>query len=80
LALRAAAVPWLLRKALPEARAIWDAARAGRWEEAEALRRSAADRLELRLEGLFRLFADDPPHAETARRAELFEKELTGSV
>ena len=44
LALRAAAGPWLLRKVLPEARAIWDAARAGRWEEAETLRRAAAAR------------------------------------
>ncbi|MHB8834419.1 MAG: Sfum_1244 family protein [Candidatus Methylomirabilia bacterium] len=80
LALRAAAGPWLLRKVLPEARAIWDTARAGRWGEAEALRRSAAARLELRLDALFRLFDGDPPHAEAARRAEQFEKELTGGV
>ena len=80
LALRAAAGPWLLRKILPEARAIWEAARAGRWEEAEALRRAAAARLELRLDALFGLFDGDPPHAEAARRAEQFEKELTGGV
>jgi hypothetical protein len=80
LALRAAAGPWLLRKVLPEARAIWEAARGGRWEEAEALRRAASDRLECRLDALFGLFDGDPPHAEAGRRAELFEKELTGSV
>lgn len=80
LALRAAAGPWLLRKALPEAGAVWDAARAGRWAEAEALRRSAAGRLELRLTALFELFDGDPPRAEAARRAEQFEKELTGSA
>jgi hypothetical protein len=79
LALRAAAGPGLLRKTLPEAREVWDAARAGRWEEAEALRRAAAGRLELRLAALFQLFDGDPPHAEAARRAEQFEKELTGA-
>lgn len=77
LGLRAAAGPWLLRKVLPEARAIGDAAHAGLWQAAEALRRSAADRLELRLGALFGLFDGDPSHAEAARRAELFEKELT---
>jgi hypothetical protein len=80
LALRAAAGPWLLRKVLPEARTIWDAARAGGWEEAEPLRRAALDRLELQLDALFRLFEGDPPHGEAARRAERFEKELTGGA
>jgi len=80
LALRAAAGPWLLRKVLPEARAIWNAARDGHWEEAEPLRRAAAGRLELRLDALFGLFDGDPPLAEVARRAEWFEKELTGSA
>ena len=80
LALRAAAGPWLLRKVLPEARAIWDAARTGRWDAAETLRCAAAARLELRLDGLFGLFDGDPPLAEAARRAELLEKELTGGA
>ena len=80
LALRAAAGPWLLRKVLPEARTIWNAARDGRWTEAEALRCAAADRLELQLGALFGLFVGDPPREEAARRAERFEKELTGSV
>ncbi len=77
LALRAAAGPWLLRKVLPEARTIWDASHAGRWQEAEVQRRAATVRLERRLDALFGLFDGDPPHAEAARRAELFEKELT---
>ncbi len=77
LALRAAAGPWLLRRVLPEALSIWDAARTGRWEEAEGLRRVASDRLELRLDTLFRLFDGDPPQAEASSRAERFEKELT---
>ena len=76
LALRAAAGPWLLRKILPDARAIGEAARAGRWEDAEALRRAAAERLELKLDGLFSLFDGDPPHTEAARRAEQFESLL----
>jgi hypothetical protein len=80
LALRASAGPWLLRKILPEARAIWIEACAGRWDAAETLRRAATARLEFRLDGLFGLFDDDPPHAEASRRAELLEKELTGSV
>lgn len=80
LALRAAAGPWLLRKVLPEARAIWDAARAGHWGNAEALRRLAAERLKLRLDALFALFDGDPPHAEAARRAAEFERALTGNV
>jgi hypothetical protein len=77
LALRAAAGVWLVKKILPEARGVWEEARAGRWAEAEALRRAAAARLEAQRERLFGLFADDPPHAEAARRAEAFEKELT---
>lgn len=80
LALRAAAGPWLLRRALPEARAVWEAARTGRWADAETLRLAAAARLHQRLAALFGLFDGDPPHAETARRAEQFEKELTGGV
>ena len=80
LALRAAAGPWLLRKVLPEARAIWDAARTGNWDAAETLRCAAAARLELRLDGLFGLFDGDPPLAEATRRAELLEKELTGGA
>lgn len=76
---RRCAGPWLLRKVLPEARTIWDAARAGQWDDAETLRCMAARRLELRLDSLFGLFDGDPPHAEAARRAEQFEKELTGS-
>jgi hypothetical protein len=80
LALRAAAGPWLLRKVLPEARTIWDAARTGRWDAAETLRSAAAARLELKLDGLFGLFDGDPPLAESARRAELLEKELTGGA
>jgi len=79
LALRAASGLWLVRKVLPEARAIWDAARAGRWGEAEALRRAAAARLERHRERLFGLFDDDPPHAEAARRVEALEREVTGS-
>jgi len=78
LALRAAAGPWLLRKVLPEARSIWEASRAADWQGAESLRRTASLRLEGRLEALLGLFADDPPHDETARRAERFEKDLTG--
>lgn len=80
LALRAAAGPWLLRKVLPEARAIWETARNGNWGDAEALRRLAADRLKLRRDGLFALFDGDPPHAEAVRRAEEFERALTGGV
>jgi hypothetical protein len=80
LALRAASGPWLVKKILPEARAIWEEARAGRWREAEGLRRAAAARLEVQRERLFGLFADDPPHTEAARRAEAFEKELTGTA
>ena len=80
LALRAAAGPWLLRKILPEARAIWRTSCAGRWDEAETLRRAAAARLELKLGGLFVLFDGDPPLAEVARRAELLEKDLTGGA
>ncbi len=79
LALRAAAGLWLMKKLLPEARTIWNAARAERWEDAEALRRSAATRLDRHAEGLFALFADNPTHAEATRRAEQYEKELTGS-
>ncbi|HEY5999487.1 MAG TPA: hypothetical protein VI078_09360, partial [bacterium] len=78
LALRAAAGTWLMKKLLPEARAIWEAAREGNWPEAEALRRAAAARLETQRERLFDLFADDPPHAEAARRTEAFEKEIAG--
>ena len=78
LALRAASGLWLDRKILPEARAIWLAARSGGWDEAEALRRAAADRLESYRERLLTLFDDDPTHAEAARRAEAFERELTG--
>jgi hypothetical protein len=77
LALRAAAGPWLLRKALPEARTIWEAACAGNGEGALALCRSASERLEGRLATLLGLFEGDPPHEEAARRAERFEKELT---
>jgi hypothetical protein len=77
LALRASSGLWLVKKILPEARAIWDAARAGGWDEAEALRRAAAARLERHRERLFALFDDDPPHAEAARRAEALEKEMT---
>jgi hypothetical protein len=77
LALRAAAGPWLLRKVLPEARSIWETACAGNGDGAQALRRSATERLEGRLAALFGLFAGDPPHEEAARRAERFEKELT---
>jgi hypothetical protein len=80
LALRAAAGVWLVKRILPEARAIWEEARAGRWEGAEALRRVAACRLEEHRERLFGLFADDPPNAEAARRTDAFEKELTGST
>jgi hypothetical protein len=80
LGLRAAAGPWLLRKVLPEARAIWTEACAGRWEAAESLRCAAAARLEHRLNGLFGLFDGDPTLAEAARRAELLEKELTGGA
>ena len=77
LGLRAAAGPWLLRKVLPEARAIWDAAHTGNWEAAEGLRRAAVSRLEPRLDDLSGLFDGDPPHAEAARRAERFERGLT---
>ncbi len=80
LALRAAAGPWLVRKVLPEARPIWETARAGRWDEAESLRRAAYARLEGLLESLFGLFADDPPHHEAARRAESFENLVTGKA
>jgi hypothetical protein len=78
LALRAAAGLWLMKRILPEARAIWEEAREGRWEKAEGLRRAAAARLVARRERLFGLFADDPPHEEAVRRAEEFERELTG--
>jgi hypothetical protein len=78
LALRAASGIYLLRKLLPEARTIWDAARAGDWAGAEALRVAAAGRLERQREQLFALFADDPPHKEANRRAEAFEKEVVG--
>jgi hypothetical protein len=80
LALRASSGLWLVKKVLPEARAIWDAAHAGNWEAAEVLRRAAAGRLELRLDDLFRLFDDDPPHEEASRRAELLENILTGGA
>jgi hypothetical protein len=60
-------------------RAIWDAAHAGRWNHADELRRAATARLELRLDTLFRLFDGNPTDAERARRAEQFEKELTGA-
>jgi hypothetical protein len=79
LALRAASGLWLDRKILPEARAIWLAARSGGWDEAEALRRAAADRLRRYRDRLLTLFDDDPPHAEAARRVEEFERELTGT-
>lgn len=79
LALRAAAGVWLVKKLLPEARTIWDAARAGRWDEAEGQRRAAAARLEAQAERLFELFADDPGHEEAIRRAEAFEREITGT-
>jgi hypothetical protein len=78
LGLRAAAGAWLLRKVLPETRAIWEAGRDGRWQQAEALRVAAAARLELTLGSLFGLFDDDPPLAEATRRAEQFEQALTG--
>ncbi len=55
-------------------------AHAGRWEDAAELRRLAAGRLELKLTSLFRLFDGDPPHAEAARRAEEFERELTAGA
>lgn len=79
LALRAAAGVWLVKKLLPEARAIWDAARVGGWDEAERLRRDAAARLECQAERLFELFADDPGRDELVRRAEELEKEITGT-
>jgi hypothetical protein len=77
LALRASSGLWLVKKVLPEARVIWEAARAGGWDEAEALRRAAVARLERHRERLFALFDDDPPHAEATRRAEALEKEIT---
>jgi hypothetical protein len=80
LALRASSGLWLVKKLLPEVRAIWDAARSGRWDEAEALRRAAFARLERHRERLFALFDDDPPHAEATRRVEALEKEFTGTA
>jgi hypothetical protein len=80
LALRAAAGTWLMKKLLPEARTIWDAARAGRWQEAEELRRAAAERLDGYAERLFALFADDPTHDEATRRAEALERDITGTA
>ena len=74
LGLFAAGDPGLRRRALPEARRIWEAARDGAWSEADAVRVAAARRLEALVARVEETLAGAANRAERARRADEVER------